>query len=717
MPSEKLGGGGSAKKKSKKSFFDRIPGSKIASQTAKDLGNIAKNAPGGIYAITRGAAEDVKAGRYSTYGPLIVPRSTKKQVVADAKSTGTILRHPLRNPGYTLITALGLAAPAFKGAATGVRVGAATKEGAITAAQKGLRKAYNPKSELPLGGTMKPLSVRGAVKESWKKSAPSKTPTRTLRLVPTVKSKGKPSAEELKRVEVLQNASFMPKWKKDANLLQLRNGKPATYAIEVEIPASRKVSTRAAEQTVDKLRAKSPKRQQKKIERELSINQDYIKRAGDPDPIGISETVKAIKNKKITDKGYRGQTLKKQAHSAVSDVNSTTRAARLYRIPYVLANQLGSHGTALIQQGHKYPKMFMNERKLRGAFGADLLPKKLGGKESSAASRFTDRSMGETLTEAMFDTGAGGVPTHLMRGVGTTAGKLTDRRRRSSAYLYEAEQHGLGIDDIADLQKKIAAGDPMAQAIHVQIARRAEKAAIKFSRSKPLEGVKESKLRQLDRGLAEMVFLYKWITGSTGYATHMLREKPTLTAALAVQGQQAPDIRDVIPEVPDFMTKLLPTGERDGMPTAANLQAASLWDMPGEIAHTLGMAKEDPLWLGEHLNPAPHMGLTYGTGRDLFREYRLKQGQEGPLDRLRFASDVEFRSIPWLKPFPAKWGGRWNDTSKNRLYPMTNREIVMDQLFGGLYSKRINPKVAKQMARQQKNKPGQKRRKKRKDSF
>lgn len=688
-------------KAKKKGFFDRLPGSKIVSQGAKDLGNIAKNAPGGIYTQGKAFGKDIAKGEYRNVGGVPVPigKNTRAVWKEAGKSTAVTLKHPLRNPGYTLITALGIAAPGAKGLQVGARASKAGSAGLMTAGQKGLRRKWNPGGDLPLGGKMKPLSVRSTVKESWKKTAPSKTPTRVLKIKPKDAAE---AAQWRKALGIKEPAKQTYGSGKGKTTFQ---PKPKDLPeVSVEIPASKRITTRAVQKGTDRLRAKSHGMQKKKIERELAREADYKGRLTEGDPLGTLDTIRAIKKGELGTKGYQGQPViaksgPSKARSAVADTNATVRALRLYRLGYIPPNALGAIATNLIQQGpRQFAKMVKGERRTRGATGADLIP----GKKSSDTARTIDRLSGETIGEAMMDVGsggAGGIPAAAARGVGTTLGKVTDRRSRARSWHHEATEQGYKVDDIPGLLERAKKGDKKALRDVVQISRRAEDSAIKFSRSKALPGVNEGSLAKFDRLAAENVFLYKWITGSTKYAGHVVKEHPTLTAALAQLGQQAPNLNDVLPEHPEFMDRYMPVGNRGGMPTVINAQAASLWDMPGEMAHLLAESLKDPLEATEQLNPLQHALVVAATGHDRFRDQHLPEDKQGPWDRINFAKDAELRSSPYVKLGPESIGGRMGTYDQSeRLFPMSNWDILLQHALGGPFrSIRVNPKTAKKM--------------------
>lgn len=693
MPSEKLGGG-TSKKKKKKGFFDRIPGSRLVSQTAKDLKNAAAGTPGGLYALGRDVGKDMEEGNYVSVAGFPVPygkrtRASNQRFIRDSAST---LRHPLRNPGYTLLTALGIA----PGVGAVGRVAAQGARGTRAAAGAGRVRGLESSQ---LGGK--------SFKQAFKEGAARK-PVQKER---TISHKPRTVAEAKK----MQDAAFdMPQWKKDANMLQLKAGKEATYPVTVTKAASRVSTTRAVQRGTDKLRERSPDRQAKKVGKELARDKEILTRLpADKNALGFNDTVRAMNSNRKARKEakQRGEELPQGSFNEhpigmpVGEMNALVRALRLYRIGYIPPNWLGAQATNVIQQGGKYGQRVKEQRRLRS--------------DSPETAQGIDRLQGETMGQAMMDTGTSGPGATLMRGVGTSLGKVTDRAARARAWIHEAAKDGFDVDALPELLEKAQKGDLVAQRAVVQITKRAEPAAIKFTRTGPLKGEKASIPARVDAAMARNIFLYKWITGSGQYSARMLAERPTLTAALAQQGKQAPDITEAMGgAVPEFMERYMPVGERDGMPLVSNLQAASLFDMPGSVANNFIKALgQDWRYAGENLNPVQHFGVTALSGKDLFRGQEFDSAFYNPLEAAKFASEAELRSIPWIKLLPEKYGGRIGTyDQENRLFPMSNWDIFLQNVIGGPYPIRANPKTAKNMARQEDIESGKIKRKKKRKS-
>lgn len=628
----------SIKKRKKRSFWDKLPGSKIASQTVKDLEDIAKGTPGGIFE----AAKAVSPG--ANFGDLA---RGKRPPIFDlfenqVRGVGDVVEHPLRNPGYSLITLLGLAP--LPGAA-------AAKGGAV--ARSAARKPAKPKK---------------------------KPPTR--------------------------NMAYKPKNSEEAEIFRLNMGlESAPTTVQFKVPASRVATTRAAQKGVDKLRSKSDTLQRRKVEKVLSRKKDIISRISAENPPGVMAAAKEA----FTTTAPLKKLKEKPVREGVRELNALVRGLRLYRGAYIPPNWLGAQTVNVIGSGPKtYAKNVRAQHRLR--------------KEDPETAQTTDRLMGETSGQAIGDTGgkaaapgesASGPLGVFMRGVGTTLGKGTDRASRSRALFKEAEDMDYTPKDLRSLYSRAEKGDWKAVEDLTLIVERAENSAMRFTRTPPLKGRKESMLSKTDRALADNIFLYKWLTASTRYGGHMLGEHPTLSMMLAHQGQDAPAITDLIEEVPEFMENYIPRGIQDALPHVNNPTAASLYDFPFEVLNTLGRAKDDFRELTDIFNPVQAAGGNAATGFDPFRDQEISEFKDDPWSRAKFGSATQLRSIPWLE-----WL-RINDSEEERegkLFPLSPMDILFRQLVGSSLHPTgfpVNPEIAKKMARQEREKGKDKSRKKR----
>src|SRR6185312_10434609 len=112
--------------------------------------------------------------------------------------------------------------------------------------------------------------------------------------------------------------------------------------------------------------------------------------------------------------------------------------------------------------------------------------------------------------------GSGPVAT-FTRGVGQSLGKVTDRETRRRHFFREAKEQGYDPNDLKSMQKLLRTRQDL-----IQVGRRAEDSAIRFTRNRPLAGVKQTPIQKLDKLGAENLFLYRWLTGSGAYTGRML---------------------------------------------------------------------------------------------------------------------------------------------------------------------------------------------------
>lgn len=639
-------------KKSKRGFFDRFPGSKIAANTFKDFEEIAKNSPGAALELGRAGRDLLYPGSisYSQGKYRTADRTERVENLAKAQVQGVKdLRHPLRHPGYSLLEILGL---------------------------------------LPLPSTIgtkvvAPLRLSRVAKATKVAKRP---PTRVLRH----KVKTKAQAERFQKARPRKGGYT-----------------PGYSVIHEEVPASKVVTTRAAQKGIDKLREKSNTMSRRKMEKVIAQKQDYRGRLTEEMPKGVKAATKeafttSAPIKKINPLKRGG------AGELVREGNALIRGLRLYRGAYVPPNWAGSQAVNLIHSGpYRYAKGVRGQHR--------------GRKNMPETAQAIDRAGGETIGQAMMDTGGSGPIGTFARGVGTTLGKVTDRAPRNRIWREEARRMEYEPADIDGLISAAKAGNEQALKDFYLISDRAERSSIKFSRVGPMRDVETgdslsrfNPLQTIDKAMADNIFLYKWLTASTRYGGHMVGEHPILTAALANASKDAPNIEDVLKEYPDFMGNYIPTGQfRGDNPMVRNPTAAGLFDMPFETLQSLRASGSDIRELSDILNPMQAMGMNAITGFDPFRDQEISEFKDSPWDRAKFGFLTQTRSIPWLE-----WL-RFNDSQderENRLFPLSPEDIALRQLLGSSITPTgfpVNPKVAAKMARQQATKGKSKRKRKR----
>lgn len=384
----------------------------------------------------------------------------------------------------------------------------------------------------------------------------------------------------------------------------------------------------------------------------------------------------------------------------IRETNALVRALRLYRPGYIVPNAAGSivanmtHGsfkTRYAKQAHRLRK----SPEFKGKGSPHVL---MGGGVSEAAA---DLGIKAGQKVGRIETAA--------RGVGESAGKITDRPARVRSFLKEVENQGYKSDaEVTRLLKRMHAGDPAAIDDIVQIIRRAEPEAIKFSKTPG------GKLGKADAALARNIFLYRWFEASTRYAGRTVAHHPAKTAIAAGLGRQGPDISDAISKYPDWMASLLPVGVRDKMPLTSGTQSFSLWDSPSTIQDMV----TDPFGRGiSQLNPVQAGAAAAAAQKNFFTGQEIKHGtgpggKVTPLDRLLFAINTQVAGSPYAQfnpvPLGKARGGKYplyalprghffdsKEKREKRLYPRTREDIIGNFLLGSGYpGTPVNPKVA-----------------------
>lgn len=468
---------------------------------------------------------------------------------------------------------------------------------------------------------------------------------------------------------------------------------------KVELPDTKVGLARGAQFLADKARSKSNTLSARKVERGIARDVDILQRRTDPADPSFVPAIKNLKSGKFYK--FKQEPNRNRAIEAVRELNSGVRGARLYRLGYIPANWAGSRATNFISQG-------------TGAIGRTRKTKAMSkalDQIEPGLSRRPDVAMGDGGAQAVLASGAknpdilpGPIGT-FMGGVGNSLAKVTDRTSRRNEFFAQAEKFGYNTPEkVANLLK---GGTAKLDRDFVQIVRRAEPNAVKFTRSRPLPGRRQSAAQAVDRVAAENVFLYKWLTGSAGYSGRMLTDHPTLTAALAAQGQEAPTIDSILKKSPDFLNSYIPYAKEvgDKFPSVASTRALTLFDSPGEFVDTLAKAKDDPLNLINPLNPVQHAAGTFLAQREPFFGKQPEQettsgytrrGQDvDAWNTLKWSIDQELGGIPYRTFYE-----RMRDPGKG-LFPMSRVEAAQQFGLGSWMRKPVDPVVASKLWRKQ----------------
>lgn len=640
MPFEKQ-----KKSKGKKEEEDGGFGGWLKGQ-ASDLADVAAGTPGAAIQM----AKDVHALRSGDPRGLINQGKAQLDAVKALGSGDDWKEHT----ALQLLTAAGIVAPVAKG--VGIAAGAAR------------------------GGT----GVRAAAKAA-------KVPkTRTIKYKPSMES------EKLQLRKTMGLKEYPKQEFENKSIPQRKDTR--VDEVSVDLPKSNVWTTAKAQEGMDKLREQFPAWQKKKVLKGVARDRDILDRIANP---ALQETFLA--SLKTAGKKESFGELKKKGWNIPQEVNAGVRAARLYRPGYIAPNLLGSNLTNLIEMGPRGTfKAGQSSRRMRGEgnkqklLGKDITP------ERQEALDVVDAVMGEGAAAGAAELGGAGPVATVTRGMGQTLGKVTDREARRRHFFGQAAKQGYKDENAVLKMIQDAKGNPASQASKdlVQIARRAEPAAIRFTRTRNLPGVKKSKAQSLDSKLSNNIFLYRWLTGSGAYTGRMLTEHPTLSAVMA-NAPEGPKIDDVLTAYPKFMSRYIPTGKfRDKMPEVSNLQAATLFDSPGELVELIKRVADDPRNIIDPLAPFQRAIGVGGLGYDPFRGQELStRSNPTPsiVERLGFGADVETRSIPYRSMAEQLMVPESDRTGK--LFPRTNKDLFKTFMFGGPVPTPVNPKVAKDMAK------------------
>lgn len=516
-------------------------------------------------------------------------------------------------------------------------------------------------------------------------------------------SKRKPTRTIIAKPKDLEQAKA---WSK-ARGIDPKNAS-VNQTFKVEVPAAGPITTRMAQKGLDKARSKSKVMSRRKVEARLAREADLLSRRNNaPSPDFTASMGKLKRGEFYKFKKEKGRN---RAWEGVREGNAAIRGARLYRLGYIPPNWLGSRATQYIHGGLKSPQQAKATREMNRGLEA-IEP---------GASRWRDSMMGEGGTQSLVESGL--TPDQLpgpigtfMQGVGTSLGKVTDRTSRRRVFDREAADWGYDTPARQDLLR--TSENPKHLKDLIQIADRAEKGAIKFTRSRPLPGRDGTALSRVDRALADNIFLYKWLTGSAQYSGRMLGEHPTLTAMLAAQGQEAPRVDEILGDkVPEFLDSYIPMAKTvgDKFPKVASTRALTLFDSPGEFADTVKQTMKDPVAFVNKLAPVQHAlaigalardpyfnEVPYGaidpaTGKtrvDPITGRTIRGDTTNLMERLRWVLDQETGSIPYRDLYERLLNG------KKGLFPQTKQDAILRHVLGGWFPVPYDPEIGQRMWR------------------
>lgn len=667
-----------------------------AVQTAGGLASVARHTPGGLYQLGKASTYDLARGNTKP-----IRRIGRGQV----SFYGDLFRHPGRayhnHPEDLLLAALAVPTGGA-GAARGLLRGARTVKGTRTALRHKGDSMLDAgvvalKSGVPLDQAAKMVGVSekdlvayrgttgGRLTESRygaNRNITTKSGKRSRRKeLTSALAEGRKLAAKRPKTRILSHKS---RDMDEEQALSRPRGKEMVESArvgrthKVEVPLSRSPVTALAQLTGDRLRGRGT-RNFHKVQRNILREKDILSRLDERSAPGFLESLGEIRT------GRTANPLKQP----IRETNALIRGLRLFRPGYILPNLMGAN-TANLIHGALTPGRIAQQKRLRSN------PRFRGPAHNL---------MGGGISQAALETSGAGPIATFMRGVGESAGKVTDRAARERSLIREGHRQGFISDE--DVMSLI--NNPRFRRDLIQVVRRAEPEAIKFSRT-PGGGP----ISKLDRALAENIFLYRWLTGSTQYAGRMLTEHPVAAASLDALGKDAPDISDILERYPAFLANYLPIGRRGKLPLVSNEQAFTLWGTPEEVGRNLAEGIHRPAALIEPLNPVQHFGAVAAMGYDPFRDWELKD--QNLRKNLLFALNTELRSSPYANFFPANVGkfgqsgnrgyyglerGRFYDTPEaraRRLFPRSKLDILLTFLLGGVVPSPLNPDVASKLA-------------------
>lgn len=486
--------------------------------------------------------------------------------------------------------------------------------------------------------------------------------------------------------------------------------------IRASVPRSRVPTTQGFQSALDALTDKSHSLNRYRVKKVVSRELDLAGRKQaevSPGIVGAWKTLYPTKESK-RDLGHNARMAKASLRSADKELNAIIRGVRLYRPGYIAPNLVGSVAANLTHMHGRFRSNQKAERFIR--------------KNYPEAAAQIDKRMGETTAQAAADVGKLDPEKHLpaqtlARGVGTSMGKVVDRRSRARAFVEEAKRRHPDWSD-EDIVKYLDHPAMIPEMNRINDV--AEKEAINFSKNKPLKGFSESAISRVDRALSRNVFLWRWTLASSRYYGRVLKEHPGTTAGLVATTQVAPDLKNTLASYPSFMSSYIPWGYRKvtgkDMPTVLNPQAASIYNMPVEIAQTLDIASQGGERaidvLHERLNPVQHGVGVFLRGRDPFRQQTVTAGKKGhrhPAPASRMAALAALRAELTGNPYTSL--GRMTegeDQRSRRLFPRSPEDIALAFLLGQIFvPSPVNPDIAGRMHTREVNPHGGGRKKKR----
>jgi hypothetical protein len=361
-----------------------------------------------------------------------------------------------------------------------------------------------------------------------------------------------------------------------------------------------------------------------------------------------------------TAKGARG------ALTLFDVINDASRIAILYLKPaYLAPNVLGNAAMTLVHQGpFAVPNLAKSAR-----LSAHL------GDEGTA---LVDSVMQEGLAAAL---NTQKVTAKVSGRLADIWGKAVDVPFRRAAFLHEARRRG--YRKLRDVRRLLE--DPARRGELIQIARRANREIIDYSRLGPLE---RSVIRRI-------VFFYPWVKGSTIYGVRFPFEHPVQAAAAVQLGREGEaQAEEDLGDLPGFMRGTFQVGERDGQPLVVNPRSISVLQTPLDLVDTAaGFIEGDERGreaLG-NLTPPLSAAVTAFTGKDALGN-DVQPGAE------TFGKQL-YEGLPQVRL--AEKLGMSEEERAEKLYPETPADALGQFLGGATVPRPLNLERARDMGREE----------------
>ena len=285
--------------------------------------------------------------------------------------------------------------------------------------------------------------------------------------------------------------------------------------------------------------------------------------------------------------------------------------------------------------------------------------------------------MGEGIARSL-DTGQG-LGRQAVHGAAEMWGKLVDRIPRRAAFLHEA--HLRGYRSRADIEG-------------CSTTRRSRTRLLEITRVANDEIIDYGNLSSFERNIARrVIFFYPWVKGATLYGARAVGEYPVKLAVIAQLAKEtAEKQRADLGPVPSYAESLMRVGGTDDRPNVINPASAGIlgqtYSTLGQVASLAGGdfgAANEP-W--NALTPGWGWGSTCCGVRPVHRE--------GPRPwRLAHLARTGRRRLAQVRLYE-----RLTQDQSDRLYPMSDRQAILDFLFGGLAERPVNRSRLNQQARE-----------------